>query len=80
MSKLQTLINPTTPLEIHQANVYSEKILTLIDRYVDKHGNIALSCGSEWMFQSDEGQVGAMDLVGNILDTLQEFAEDEDDE
>lgn len=80
MSKIQTLIKPTTPFERWQANVYTEAILTLIDKYVDNHGNIALSCGSEWMFQDDEGQVDALELVGNILDVLQDFPNDEEDE
>lgn len=80
MSKVQRLIKPTRPFEIWVANAYTEAILTLIDKYVDKHGDIALSCGSEWMFQDDEGQVDALDLVGNILDILQDFPDDEQDE
>lgn len=47
---------------------------------MDKHGDIALSYGSEWMFQDDEGQVDALELVGNILDVLQDFPDDEEDE
>lgn len=77
MSKIQSLIKPTTPFQKWEANVYTDAILTLIDKYVDKHGDIALSCGSEWMFQDDMGQVDAMNLVGDILDVLHGFAEDE---
>lgn len=55
MSKVQRLIKPTMPFERWVANAYTEAILTLIDKYVDKHGDIALSYGSEWMFQDDEG-------------------------
>ena len=80
MSKIQTLIKPSTPFQKWEANVYTEAILSLIDKYVDKHGDIALSCGSEWMYQDDEGQVDALNLVANILDALQDFAEDEEDD
>ena len=31
-----------------------EKIFSLINKYVNKHGNIALSCGSEWMYKMIE--------------------------
>ena len=80
MSKIQTLIKPSTPFQKWEANVYTEAILSLIDKYVDKHGDITLSCGSEWMYQDDEGQVDALNLVANILDALQDFAEDEEDD
>ena len=58
---------------------YAEPILKLIDKFVDKHGNIALSCAGEWMYQDDRGQVDALELVANILEVLSPLA-DEDDE
>ena len=58
---------------------YAEPILKLIDKFVDKHGNIALSCASEWLYQDDRGQVDALELVANILEVLSPLA-DEDDE
>ena len=58
---------------------YAEPILKLIDKFVDKHGNIALSCAGEWLYQDDRGQVDAIELVANILEVLSPLA-DEDDE
>ena len=58
---------------------YAEPILKLIDKFVDKHGNIALSCAGEWLYQDDRGQVDALELVANILEVLSPL-EDEDDE
>ena len=51
----------------------------MIDKFVDKHGNIALSCAGEWLYQDDGGQVDALELVANILEVLSPLA-DEDDE
>lgn len=50
-----------------------------IRKYVNKHGEIAISCGSEWLFQSDKGQVDALELVGDILDKLSVFVVNEDE-
>lgn len=58
---------------------YAEPILQLIDKFVDKHGNIALSCAGEWLYQDDRGQVDALELVADILEVLSPLA-DEDDE
>ncbi len=58
---------------------YAEPILKLIDKFVDKHGNIALSCAGEWLYQDDRGQIDALELVANILEVLSPLA-DEDDE
>ena len=58
---------------------YAEPILKLIDKFVDKHGNIALSCTGEWLYQDDRGQVDALELVANILEVLSPLA-DADDE
>lgn len=56
------------------------KVMNLIKNYVSKHGNIALSCGGEWMYQDDNGQVDALELVSSILDSLSKYAnEDEED-
>lgn len=56
------------------------KVFKLIDQYTSKH-DLALSCGGEWMYQSDRGQIDALALVSKILDRLSEYAEaDEDDE
>lgn len=54
-------------------------VMELIEGYVKKHGNIVLSCGSEWMFQDNDGQMDAIDLVGKILDRLKNYAEPEED-
>lgn len=56
------------------------KTFQLIQNYINKHGNIALACGAEWMYQDDEGQVDALELVGKILDNLSVFAEPEDED
>ena len=58
---------------------YAESILKLIDKFVDKHGNIALSCTGECLSQDDRGQVDALELVANILEVLSPLA-DADDE
>ena len=58
---------------------YAEPILKLIDKFVDKHGNIALSCAGEWLYHDDRGQVDALELVADILEVLSPLA-DEDDE
>ena len=72
----------TTQEEFDIVTKAAEDVFKLIEQYIKKHGNIALSCGSEWMFQNDDGQIDALDLVGNILDRLSIFAftEDEQDE
>lgn len=55
-------------------------IFGLINDFCKAHGNISLSCGSEWLFQSDNGRIDALDLVGTILDALEEYAEPEDEQ
>ena len=57
---------------------YAEPILKLIDKFVDKHGNIALSCAGEWLYQDDRGQVDALELVANILEALSPLADEDD--
>ena len=58
---------------------YAEPILKLIDKFVDKHGNIALSCAGEWLYQDDRGQVDALELVANILEVLSPLADTDDE-
>lgn len=55
-------------------------VFSSINKYVDKHGNIALSCGGEWMYQNDKGQVDALELVSDILDKLWDYAEPEEED
>lgn len=71
MSKINKLI-------YDDYGTYIEDIFVLIDKFLDKHGNIALSCGSEWLYQDDKGQIDALELVADILDVLSPLAEDED--
>ena len=54
------------------------RVMELVCNYVEKHGNIALSVGSEWMYQDDKAQVDALTLVSKILDELCEYAEEEE--
>jgi hypothetical protein len=54
------------------------KIIKHIISYVQEHGNIALTCGGEWMYQSDRGQVDALELVSDMLESLSDYAEQED--
>lgn len=65
-----------------QERVRASEIATMIAEriclYVEKHGNISLQIGSEWMFQDDDAQVDALSLVGDVLDLLKEYAEDQD--
>lgn len=51
-------------------------ILSAIKDFIDKHGNIALQCGSEWLYQDDKAKVDALNLVGDILDNLYDYAEE----
>lgn len=53
-------------------------VMDLVCRYVEKHGNIALSIGSEWMYDSDKAQEDALALVARILDILSDYAEGDD--
>ena len=57
---------------------YTEDVFALIDNFVDKHGDIALSCAGEWLYQDDSGQVDALELVANILEALSPLAEEEE--
>lgn len=48
-------------------------VFSLIDKFVDKYEDIALSCGGEWLYQDDEGQIDALELVSDILDILGQY-------
>lgn len=66
------------PGKFSEAVLDAAKIIEHICVFIEKHGTTSLSCGSEWMYQSDSGQVDALDLVGKILDDLESYAEEED--
>lgn len=72
MSKVNKLIDS-------DYGTYTQDIFTLIDKFVDKHGDVALSSAGEWLYQDDKGQVDALELVADILETLSPLAEDEDE-
>ena len=57
---------------------YTQDVFALIDKFVDKYGDIALSCAGEWLYQDDRGQVDALELVANILGVLSPLAEEEE--
>ena len=67
------------PGKFSEAVLDAAKIIEHVCSFVEKHGTISLSCGSEWMYQSDNGRVDALDLVGNILDDLEDYAEEDDE-
>ncbi|OUO16170.1 hypothetical protein [Flavonifractor sp. An4] len=67
------------PGKFSEAVLDAAKILERICTYIEKHGTISLSCGSEWMYQSDRGQIDALDLVSKILDDLEGYAEKENE-
>ena len=70
----------TTQEEFEIVTKAIEDVFKLIEQYVKQHGNLVLSCGSEWMYQDDDGQVDALELMGNILDRLSMFASTNDEE
>lgn len=41
-------------------------ILKHINKYAEKHGEIALSLAGEWLFQDDKGITDAIDLVADL--------------
>lgn len=71
-------INDVDGEEFDTAVKTSIDIFNLIQKYVQKHGNISLCCGAEWMYQDDNGQIDGLELCGDILDKLNKYAEDED--
>lgn len=56
------------------------RIVEEICDYVEGHGTISLRCGSEWMSQDDNGQINALDTMGIILDNLEDYAEEDEEE
>ena len=44
-------------------------VMDLIEEYAKKHP-LALECGSEYISQSDEAQLDALELVYEIFDAL----------
>lgn len=56
------------------------KIIKRVCDYIEKHGTISLACGAEWMYQDDDGQIDALELVAQILDDLEDYSEREDEE
>lgn len=49
----------------------TEKIMNLIERYAEKH-ELAKECGGEYIWQSDDAQEDAIDLVCDIFDLYAE--------
>ena len=72
MSKVNKLIE-------NDYGTYVQDVFALIDKFVDKHGNIALSCAGEWLYQDDKGQVDALELVADILEVLSQLSDDGDE-
>lgn len=46
-----------------------DDVMRFIEEYAEKHP-LALECGSEYISQSDEAQVDALELVNRIFDAL----------
>ncbi|MCM1045269.1 MAG: hypothetical protein NC321_14805 [Clostridium sp.] len=44
-----------------------EKIMQLIEKYSQKH-DLARECGGEYIYQNDQAQVDAINLVADIFD------------
>ena len=63
------------PVEFAEACFAAAGAMKRICDYIEKHGNVALSVGSEWMYQDDNAQVDALQLVADILDDLGGYAE-----
>jgi hypothetical protein len=47
--------------------VDKEKVAELIELYAKAH-ELAVTCGSEYIYQSDRAQEDALDLVADIFD------------
>lgn len=54
----------------------SIRILKSINKYVEKHGDIALRLNSEWLYRDNKGQRDAIDLVATILEDLSEYTDE----
>lgn len=53
------------------------EIVDLLKEYADKH-TLALECGGEYVWQDDEAQEDAIELVGAIFDKLMTESEEEE--
>lgn len=66
-------------MNLQVATYKASHILKLINKYAEKHGEIALSCAGKWLYQDDKGNVNAIDLVADLLEELSEYAEVEEE-
>ena len=66
-------------MAIENAAWEASRILKHINKYAEKHGEIALLSAGEWLYQDDKGSVDAIDLVADLLEELSEYAEPEDE-
>lgn len=64
------------PQKLTYAIEDAAKIVKHICDFVEENGELALACGGEWLYQSDEGQANALELVSWILDDLNEYADE----
>lgn len=55
----------------HSESIKIDKVMHLIDEYAEKH-DLVNTCAGEYIYQSDEAQVDAIDLVSNIFDIYNE--------
>lgn len=55
------------------------QVMAAIDAYGEKH-SLAVECGAEYVWQSDEAQVDALNLVGNIFDIYAGYYGPEEEE
>lgn len=63
----------------HHEQLRDNCILSLIDKYAKKH-DLAKRVGAEYIWQDDEAQVDAIELVGKIFDLFAEEASEEEEE
>lgn len=66
-------------MSLQSATWEAARVLKHINKFAEKHGEIALSCAGEWLYQDDKGSTDAIDLVADLLDELSEYAEPEDE-
>jgi hypothetical protein len=69
-----------TVTETDLALELASKVLQVVKKYVDKHGNIALRCGGEFVWQSDDGQFDAISSFTEILEAAAEYVDCENPE
>ncbi|MPM00574.1 hypothetical protein SDC9_46801 [bioreactor metagenome] len=66
-------------MDLQVATYKAARVLKHINKFAEKHGEIALSCAGEWLYQDDRGSVDAIDLVADLLEELSEYAETEEE-